>query len=77
MTIFFELNIYSEDIIQMDDGVIILENSLKKEITLVDIKGKNIEIINSNKLNVWLFKLVKLSNRKILIYSKKRRMQMK
>jgi len=76
MTIFFDLNIYSEDIIQMDDGVIILENSLKKEITLVDIKGKNIEIINSIKLNVWLFKLVKLSNRKILIYSKKRRMQM-
>ena len=57
------------NIIQMDDGIVIIIT--ESEIKLLDIKEKNYEIIQSfnfNKENVAKLLLVKLSKQKILVY---------
>ena len=64
---YFQLSMYSKDIVQMDDGMIILLDDQK--IFLLEIKEKSFEIIKTIKLKVFSSRLIKLSNREILIYS--------
>ena len=54
-----------EDIIQMDDGIVIIRTD-SGEIILIDIKEKNYEIIKKEEIHAR--KIIKLSNQKILVF---------
>ena len=64
--IFFNIKLKDiEDIIQMDDGIVIIRTN-SGEIILIDIKEQNYEIIKKEEINAR--KIIKLSNQKILVF---------